>query len=596
MKNSARRQLHRLITSSILCGIVITSTRSNGIVISSGPSFVPAANAPLAGSLQLTTDVPSRVTVTVNDGQTTWSKTFYDYATSHSIPLLGFKPSRNNQITVTVFDKSWNAATAASPVIFNSPAQPSDFPPCVLLRSEPDKLEPGYTLFRILNRINNRAYVGIVDSLGEIVWYSGVATTADVRQLTNGDLFIPLSTSFVEINMLGNTVQTWNVPANLPINLHDGVPTPHGTILYLSDASRAETNFPTSATNPNAPRTTANVLFNKVVEISATNSALLNTWSPIDFLDPRRLTYLTFDMNTSLGWDIEHSNAVIEDPRDDTLIVSMRDQNCLVKFYRDTGAIKWILGPPANWTSAFQPYLFTPVGTPFQWQYGQHAPSYTPQGTLLVYDDGNYRASPFDPPLVNSNNFSRAVEYSINEQTMEISQVWDYGSDTNREFFYTGQVGNADWLPVTGNVLVNFGFVSFDNRYPPSPYSPSASMARIQEVSHDTPAELVWDLAFFDYSNTSHSYLGCYIYRSHRIADLYAHPAQPVADLMLDFDNNNPRLRFSADETRTYTVQASTDLSHWQELGDASDEGTGQFQFEDTDANSNLRYYRVVSH
>ena len=50
------------------------------------------------------------------------------------------------------------------------------------------------------------------------------------------------------------------------------------------------------------------------------------------------------------------------------------------------------------------------------WNYAQHAPQITPQGTLLLYDNGNYRASPFDSLVLDSANYSRAVEYRINEQ------------------------------------------------------------------------------------------------------------------------------------------------------------------------------------
>lgn len=566
------------------------------LTILSGPFFTQATNAPLAGTLSLTTDDDSRVSISVSDGTSTWRRNFYDYGAAHAVPLLGFRPDRTNVITVTVFDKLRNSATAPAPLVFTTAPLPADFPTSVLLTNQPDKMEPGFTLFRIVNRNTKRAYVTVIDNSATVVWYSTIPTTSDVRQLANGDLFIPLVTNFVEINMLGNPVNSWNVPTNLTINVHDGVPTPHGTILYLSDASRVETNFPTSASDPYSPRQTAYVLYNKVVEISATNSVLLNTWSPLDVLDPRRLTYLTFDINTPLGWDIEHANALIEDPSDDTIIVSLRDQNAIIKFYRSNGQLKWILGPPANWGPEFQPYLLTPVGAPFQWQFGQHAPLLTPQGTLLVYDDGNYRASPFDPPVADQDNYSRAVEYDINENTMEVSQVWDYGR-TNSDRLYTDRVGNADWLPQSGNVLVTFGYVVYVNGASPSPMSPTASMVRIREVTHDPVPEIVFDVAYFDYGNTSGTYLGYSAYRSHRISDLYAHPAQPVADLAVSYDQGTARLKFSADETRNYTVQSSSDLANWQELGPALPAGeAGNYSYDDSAANeSGARYYRVVS-
>ena len=150
-------------------------------------------------------------------------------------------------------------------------------------------MEPGYTLFKAQN-VGGPSYIVIVDRAGEVVWYSSDVTLADVRQLPNGDLFIPLTTTMYEINMLGQTVKSWVVPAGWKVNNHDGVPTDHGTILYLSDTNRVVTNFPTSVTDPNAPHQTTNVWYQPVIEISATNAALLNAWFPIDMLDPRRIS------------------------------------------------------------------------------------------------------------------------------------------------------------------------------------------------------------------------------------------------------------------------------------------------------------------
>ena len=201
------------------------------------------------------------------------------------------------------------------------------------------------------------------------------------------------------------------------------------------------------------------------------------------------------------------------------------------KSHATTGQLRWILGPPANWGPAWQPYLLKPVGTPFVWQYAQHSPILTPQGTLILFDNGNFRASPFDPGVPDANNYSRAVEYSINEQTMEVSQVWEYGRTNVAERLYTDHEGNAELLPQTGNVLMDFGAVSYVNGVAPSQYGPSATMARITEVTHDPVPQIVFDLAISTYANTNTSYKDCSVYRCHRIPDLYAHPPNPVADL-----------------------------------------------------------------
>lgn len=596
-------QVRRTLNSFLVAFALLASAGSQAVTILSGPTFAPAANAPLAGLLKVTTDVASRVSVLVNDGTNTWERDFYNFAKVHSVPLLGFLPGRTNLIQVTVYDKYRHAATAAQPLVFVTPSLPSDFPTCVVLKSEPAKMEPGYTLFNIQNRNDRRAYITIVNNTGQVVWYmpaSGPPTMVDVRQLDNGDLFIPNVTAdeFMEYDLLGQLIKTVKAPAGYPINQHDGVPTDHGTILYLSDAGRTITNFPTSNTDPNAPTATTNVDYNLAVEISATNGTLLHTWNLLDLLDPKRVTYLTYDFSTGLGLDIQHANAILEDPRNNSIIVSMREQNAVIEISRATGKLKWILGPHANWGSHFQQYLLTPVGTPFEWNYGQHAPMLTPQGTLLVYDDGNDRASPFvpPPPLPDQDNYSRAVEYSINQTNMEVSQVWDSGV-TNDDRLFTPIVGDADWLPKRRNVLVTYGYVTYINGVHPSPYSPGATMVRIKEFTHDPVPQVVFDLSFFDYNNTSPSYLGYFCYRSDRIPDLYAHLKEPVTDLVVSSQNGIPHLEFSADPTQTYVIQASTDLRNWTTIGSPVQQGAvGDFDFDDLSSGQfGARFYRVVT-
>ncbi|HEV2211299.1 MAG TPA: aryl-sulfate sulfotransferase [Verrucomicrobiae bacterium] len=560
----------------------------------SGPTFTPATNAPLAGRLQLATDSASRVSVSVDDGTSVWTHDFYDFGTTHSVPLLGFKPGTTNVISISLYDQNQNLTAVEQTLTFVSPALPLDFPILTVLQDDPSRMEPGYTLFHIV--LGNTNYQAIIDNTGQVVWYSPVNSFLEIRQLTNGDLFISSLTNFMELNMLGELVQSWVVPTNLLVNLHDQVLTDHGTILYMSDTSTVVSNYPTSTTVATAPRTTANnVIYQTVVELSATNGAVLNVWPLINLLEPNRITYLT-----SLGppvWDSEHGNGLIEDPSDNSIIVSLRHQNVVLKFSRETGQLVWLLGPPQNWDAPWQPYLLTPVGAPFEWEYGQHTPVLTPQGTLMVYDDGNYRATPFDPPVGDATNYSRAVEYQIDPESMVVSQAWEYGSNAVDQL-YTDKVGSAEPMPQTGNVLICFGSVKYVNGVPPSVYGPNATMARIQEVTHDANPEVLFDLAVTEYNNPHAATKALYVYRSYRIADLYAHPALPVADLTISYQTDTAQLQFSGDPTHTYMVEASTDLANWVELGVAAEEGqSGSFSFQEPAGSGNaFRYFRVVTY
>ena len=582
--------------------VLLASGSCFGITLMSGPTLTPATNAPLAALLSVTTDVESRISVSVQDGSNLWTRTFCDFSSNHTVPLLGFKAGRTNQILITVWDKLQNAYTPTQPMVFITPPLPKDFPHAVVLHDEPARMEPGYTLCIVQNRTAKIGYLTIIDNLGEVVWYSPAPSTDefDVRQLPDGNLFMqaqPPLNRFLKLNMLGETVQTWAPPTNYPINDHEGVVTDHGTILYLSDVARPVANFPSNATNSTAALINTNVDDNPVVEISATDGSLLHAWSPLDLLDPARVTYLTYTFKTSFGVDNEHGNAVIEDPTDESLIVSLRNQNAVFKLSRSTGQLKWILGAHENWGPNLLPYLLTPSGTPFEWNYGQHAPELTPQHTLLLYDDGNFRANPFNPPVLDQNNYSRAVEYNIDETNLAVSQVWD-STPVAGDRLFTPAVGDADWLPKTGNILVTYGLISYVNGAHPSTLATNATTARIRELTHDPVPQLVFELSFSDTTVTNASYMGYLCYRSYRIPDLYPHPARPVTDLAVNLVAGSPRLQFSGDPALTYTVEGSANLAEWTSIGTANP-GTepGTFVLQDTLApGAAARFYRVLTH
>ena len=592
----------RLTLKVLLATLAILPCPALSIV--SPPIFTRATNAPLAGVLQLTTDAPSRIEISVDDGSTVWQRQFFDYSPTHSQPLFGFKPDRTNVITVSAIDRRRNVVTAEQKVTFVTDPLPGDFPKITLFQSNPAAMEPGYSLFVAdvfyEENYSSHFYAIILNSDGEVVWYNAPPPAFDIRQRPNGNLFVTSGAGFLEFDLLGQTVHSWTAPIG-PVDIHEGLPTDHGTILYLSGATKSVSDFTFSGSDPNSVLASADILYQKVIEMAVTNSALLNTWAPINQLDPRRITYLNappVNGQANSGWDTEHSNAVIEDPRDNSLIISMRNQNAVIKFSRTTGQIKWILGPHNNWGPAWQPLLLKPVGTPFAWQYGQHAPVLTPDDTLLLYDNGNLRASPGEDTVSDNQNYSRAVEYHIDEDKMEVSQVWSYGSTTAGDWFYTGFEGNAEPEPKTRNVLINFPAVSYENGALSNPFGPNVYSARFREVTREPVPRVVFDLGLSEYNQPTSTAQNLTVYRVHRIPDLYAHVVRPVTDLAVTVVEESVYLAFSADNVFTHTVESSVNLSNWEPIGTASEDELrpGQFDFVDPEVSKNqIHFYRVVS-
>jgi hypothetical protein len=208
---------------------------------------------------------------------------------------------------------------------------------------------------------------------------------------------------------------------------------------------------------------------------------------------------------------------VLFDEGDDTVIAALRNQDAIVKFTRD-GALVWILGPPANW-EGFEDFLLTPDGGEFAWPYHAHAPELTGADSILLFDNGNRRASPFtgEPIVPADANQSRAVEYTIDAEAMTISQTWEWGLDEAGEQLYSPFAGDADRLPQTGNTLITFGALCTVGGVPSDDLDACLSRARVIEVDTET-GERVFDLRVDDDEPGSQGYV---VWRAERLPTLY---------------------------------------------------------------------------
>ena len=73
-----------------------------------------------------------------------------------------------------------------------------------------------------------------------------------------------------------------------------------------------------------------------------------------------------------------------------------------------------------------------------------------PNGHILVFDNGygrNHKKTPFTDP----GQYSRIVEYEVDETNKTVKQVWEYGKD--RPECYAMAMSSVQYLPQTGHVL-----------------------------------------------------------------------------------------------------------------------------------------------
>ncbi len=132
-----------------------------------------------------------------------------------------------------------------------------------------------------------------------------------------------------------------------------------------------------------------------------------------------------------------------------------------------------------------------------------------------MFDNGKYRALPYQPKMRPEESFSRAVEFAIDEEAMEFRQVWSYGGRPG-EIFFTPFLGETDWLPEKGHVLVtDGGRVRRPNGLPGVHPAQGHKWARVFEVTHETPARVVFEVVIDD------PRWGWTVYRSERLPSLY---------------------------------------------------------------------------
>jgi arylsulfate sulfotransferase len=392
----------------------------------------------------------------------------------------------------------------------------SELPPIRIERCDPDRREPGMMLFNVRGdtkvdgNSSHRGWLLGVDQSGEIVCiHKSDRPVQGVRRLPGGNLLVTIIDGLVlEMTMAGTIMRQWYAtgqyrdrkPPGGSIaveaeTFHHGVNLgPDGNMLLLSMEIRAYDDWPGSVTDRQARRERAKVAGDIVMEVRPDGSKV-NEWRVLDLIDPYRITY----GSRATYWGIRgypstndwcHANGVAYDARDDCILLSLRTQDSIIKFDRKTGTVRWILGAHDNWRTPWSDWLLKPDAS-VRWQFHQHDCSITPGGTILCFDNGNHRATPFAPPKSAAESFSRAVEFAIDEANGAVSQVWSYG-DAPGERLYAGFQGGAMRLPRTGNTFITYGGVCSVDGKPASEPKGANVRARLIEVTCDK--EMVLDL------------------------------------------------------------------------------------------------------
>lgn len=435
-------------------------------------------------------------------------------ATEHQVLVLGLRPDADYTIDVRAVTDD-GASAGPFPLAGRTDPLPTyEWLDRRVVVSDPSRMEPGVTLFA------DYAYAVMVDADGTPCWYMEVRDARQSLRLFPGNLvaFPAARNRFDLIDLSGVLQRRFTsptfagpaLPQAVPVPVeafhHDVIPLPNGNVIALS-IERREVDYRTSETDPLAPTAPAWVAGDVIVELDPAG-AVVGEWKLHDLLDTDRIAYDAVDGDFWEVWepyrgpgfvhDWTHANALSYDEATDTILVSLRHQDAIVGLSRSTGQVSWIIAPPANWSPPLSGLVLTPTTPGYEYAYHQHGAHFTADGTILMFDNGNRRASAFETPARNVS--SRALELRPNLAAGTYSVVWEWASGE-----FAGSLGGVDLLPQTRNRLVTYGNLS----------DQEPVVGRVYEVTE--AGEVVWQADLHDAGSW---------FRTHRLTGVIPGPGR----------------------------------------------------------------------
>jgi hypothetical protein len=285
--------------------------------------------------------------------------------------------------------------------------------------------------------MNADGFVVAFDGTGEIRWYRRFpgAWPVEAKQQPNGHITVfvgrsygwqPNAGSYVELTPAGDVVRSFAVASGYYTD-------PHELLLSFRDTNVVAThllgyeirNYDLSAIGGSAQ---ASLAVHTIERHSATGTVVFR-WSASSTFTPA-----DWPIPNARATDLVHPSSLAIAP-DGGYVVSFQGMDEITKIDSTTGAVLWRLGGRHN--------QFQIADDPLNGFLGQHNVQVLENGHVLMLDD-HFRGSTAP---------ARAVEYSIDAQSMIARMVWQYQPSTAVISPIMGSVQRV----ADGATLVGFG-------------------------------------------------------------------------------------------------------------------------------------------
>ena len=308
---------------------------------------------------------------------------------------------------------------------------PEDFPEAFI--DSINNPAPGsifYTPFKFPGFLGT--YLIITDYFGVPVFYRKINTaTFDFKKLTNGTLayYDTGTNKYYIMDSSYSIIDSLAMQNGYLTDLHELIVFENNHAFLMSyDPQQVAMDTVVPGGDPNA--TVIGIILQELDE----NKNVVFQWRSWDHY---QIADATFDINlTGSTVDYAHSNS-IEIDYDGHILLSTRHFDEVTKINRQTGNIIWRLGGEFCENNQFT-FLNDPIGFSHQ-----HDARRLPNGNITIYDNGN----------LHSPQFTRIVEYQLDEVNKYATLVWEYKNDPAT---YSNAMGSSRRLS-NHNTFVGWG-------------------------------------------------------------------------------------------------------------------------------------------
>ena len=369
-------------------------------------------------------------------------------AVSHRIPVIGLYPAMENTVVLELLDKS-GKVTDSQEITITTDELPDKLDDAV----KPVKTS-GESAFELTMVYGQRTtFPFAYDCMGDIRWYISGEFTSGIYMLSNNRMIVasneafmpsqdkPQTTNLYEMDYLGRAYTMYYVAGG---NHHEVIEKePDGNLLVLTSSLEGH-------------------IEDKIQEIDRQTGEVVNELIMEDIFSGK--------YEDRVDWT--HLNTVSYQPETDTVLLSVRNLESVIKVNWTTKEIQWILCDPRFWEGTdYEKYVLKADGD-FIYQFQQHTAYQI--DTDLDGDDQTIEITMFDNHFLwrrkkdidyyDKTEESYLLVYSVNEaegtvkQIKKIPTVWSkitsaaiYEADSNHFFGMCGHVANAEngWKGMT---------------------------------------------------------------------------------------------------------------------------------------------------